>query len=165
MRPGTTAGTLLACSILAACGSSSPKKAATIRTAPDPAATVVVRAWSEALRHGAVEEAAKLFAVPSRVQIVPGAALQTLDSRTDAEFFNFSLPCGGRLLKATRRGRYVDALFLLSDRPGSHCDAPGETARAAFLVRAGKIAEWRRVAGEPGDERYERKSPRTGPLV
>jgi hypothetical protein len=84
----------------------------------------------------------------------------------EAVAFNDTLPCGGRLVQAKQRGRYVDALFLLSDRPGSACDAPGATARAAFLIRKGKIAEWRRVGAEPGDERYEKRtSPRVGPIV
>ena len=165
MRLVTPAATLLACTALAACGSSSHGPAATVPGAPesggDEGRPGVVRG-AAAGRHG--RGGGPLRRAEPRATH-PGGPLQTIDTRADAEFFNLSLPCGGRLVKADRRGRYVDALFLLSDRPGSHCDAPGATARAAFLIRAGKIAEWRRVAGEPGDERYERRSPRTGPLV
>ena len=157
---------LLVCAVLTGCGSSG--KHATARTpgGADPAATQVVRAWADALRHGHIDQAANLFALPSSVQTLPGAPLEVVEAHADAVAFNLTLPCGGTLVKATQRGRYVDALFLLSDRPGSRCDAPGSTARAAFLVRNGKIAEWRRVGSEPGDERYERrKPPRVGPVV
>jgi hypothetical protein len=157
---------LLASLVVGACGSSGKHKAAVVRGGADPAATKVVRAWADALRHGEVDAAADLFALPSKVQVVPGQPFVVVEAHADAVAFNLTLPCGGRLVKATQRGRYVDALFVLSDRPGSSCDAPGSTARAAFLIRDGKIKEWLRVGVEPGDERYEkRKSPRVGPVV
>jgi hypothetical protein len=157
---------LLASLLVAACGSSTKHEAAAVRGGADPAATQVVRAWADALRHGEVDAAANLFALPSKVQVVPGQPFLVVEAHADAVAFNLTLPCGGRLVKATQRGRYVDALFLLSDRPGSACDAPGSTARAAVLVRNGKITEWLRAGAEPGDERYEkRKSPRVGPVV
>jgi hypothetical protein len=167
MRLGASAAAAIAASVvLGACGSSHERSATSVPGGADPAATKVVRAWADALRRGNVEAAADLFALPSRVQVVPGTPFQLVVERADALAFNLTLPCGGRLVKATRRGDYVNALFLLSDRPGSKCDAPGATARAALLVRDGKIAVWRRLGAEPGDERYEkRKSPRVGPVV
>jgi hypothetical protein len=167
MRLGASAVlSLLACIALAGCGSSGDRRKTAVRVAADPAATKVVRAWSDALRRGDIDAAADLFALPSRVQLLPGAPYEVVSEHADAVAFNLALPCGGRLVKADQRGLYIDALFLLSDRPGSPCDAPGATARAAFLVRGGKIAVWRRQGAEPGDERYERrKSPRIGPLV
>jgi hypothetical protein len=174
MRPAALAvASLFACCALAACGGAdnhargaASRGADALTPSADPAATKVVRAWADALRHGHIDRAAALFALPSRVQLLPDGPLEVVALREDAVAFNLALPCGGRLVKATQRGRYVDALFLLSDRPGSACDAPGATARAAFLIRDGRIAEWRRVGAEPGDERYEkRKSPRVGPVV
>jgi hypothetical protein len=78
------------------------------------------------------------------------------------------LPCGARLLATQRNGRYVNALFRLTDRPGSRCDAPGATARTDFLIEDGRIAEWIRAPDRPGDpERAPRRprSPDPGPVV
>ncbi|MCA1657654.1 MAG: hypothetical protein LC713_08125, partial [Actinobacteria bacterium] len=48
--------------------------------------------------------------------------------------------------------RYIDALFVLARRPGADCGAGvGGTARVAFVIRAGRIAVWRRLPDEPGD--------------
>jgi hypothetical protein len=166
MRLGSRVAGLLACIALIGCGSPGKHGPSATPGGADPAATKVVRAWADALRHGKIDAAADLFALPSRVQTLPGQPFLVVQVHADAVAFNLTLPCGGRLVKATQRGRYVDALFLLSDRPGSSCDAPGATARAAFLVRNGKITEWRRVGAEPGDERYEkRQSPRVGPVI
>ncbi|MEA2272331.1 MAG: hypothetical protein QOI98_1039 [Solirubrobacteraceae bacterium] len=140
-------------------GAAAPRKA-------DAGPAAVVRGWSDALRRSDVDAAADYFALPSRVQVIPGTPYAIVARHADAVAFNTSLPCGGRMLRADRHGNYVNALFLLSDRPGSTCDAPGGTARAVFLIRSRKIVEWRRAPSEPGDQRYERrKSPSVGPLV
>jgi hypothetical protein len=70
---------------------------------------------------------------------------------------------GGRLLSPEPKGRYVNALFRLTHRPGARCDAPGTTARTDFAIVGGKIAEWRRAPDEPGDP--ERPQAPSGPVV
>lgn len=119
---------------------------------PAPAsATRVIRGWSDTLRGGDEVAAARYFAVPSLVQIEPGQQIYRITRRAQAVAFQAVLPCGARLLSAVRDGRYINALFRLTMRPGATCDAPGQTARTDFVIRGGKIAEWRRAPDQPGD--------------
>jgi hypothetical protein len=152
--------------VVAGCGTNRPAVTETVAVpaahaprehgpAPD-SATRVIRGWSDTLRHGDVDGAARYFAVPSIVQIQPGDPAQRITQRRQAVVFQTILPCGARLISARVEGRYVNALFLLTDRPGATCDAPGATARTAFLIRRGKIVEWRRRPDEPGDARHDR---------
>lgn len=112
------------------------------------AATRVIRGWSEALRRGNVAAAVSYFAVPSIVDNGPPGPLR-LTSRTAVEAFNRSLPCGAKLLRTTTVRRYVLAEFALTQRPGAKCDGTGSRAGTAFVIRAGKIVEWRRIAALP----------------
>ena len=134
----------------------------TVHAEAPAAATRVIRAWSDTLRRGDVRGAARYFALPSIVQIQPGGDQARITRRRQAIAFNFILPCGARLLRAERDGRYVNALFRLTERPGATCDAPGGTARTAFLIRDGKIVEWRRTPDKPGDDAADRSE---GPAV
>ena len=132
------------------------------RHPPAPsAATRVIRRWSDTLRGGDVRRAATYFALPSLVQIQPGARTIRITRFEQAMAFNLVLPCGARLLRAEREGRYVNALFVLTERPGATCDAPGATARTEFVIRKGRITEWRRAPDEPGDA----DEPVAGPPV
>jgi hypothetical protein len=125
--------------------------------------TAVVRGWSDALRVGQLDRAAAYFALPSTVQLTPGGPLATIRSRADARAFDELLPCGARLVSARRVGRFIDALFLLTTRPGTRCDGAGATARTAFDIAGGKIVQWRRVANEPGDSRFAKPQSVPGP--
>jgi len=127
--------------------------------APRPAAVALIRAWSDALRRGDVRGAARYFAVPS-VMIngadASGDALViAIGTRAQADAANESLPCGAVLLSADQRGRYVNALFRLTGRPGpggSDCGTgAGQTARTNFVITAGRILEWIRAPDDPGD--------------
>lgn len=132
----------------------------------------VIRAWSDALRHGDVRGAARYFALPS-VMIngtdTGGAALLiTIDSPAQAEAANITLPCGARLISADQRGRYVNALFRLTGRTGpggSNCDGGvGNTARTNFVIVHGRILEWIRAPDDPGDNGTPRTpAPAPGP--
>ena len=75
-----------------------------------------------------------------------------LTNRSEVIGFNESLPCGARLVRTETRGRFIVATFVLTERPGSgQCGAGvGQTARTAFVIRDGRIAEWRRVADQSG---------------
>jgi hypothetical protein len=137
-------------------------------TVPTPAPTgapaaanavSVIRAWSDALRHGDVQSAARYFALPSvMVNGSDGAGealVITIGDRAQAEAANASLPCGARLITTDRRGRYVNALFRLTERPGpggTDCgDGAGTTARTNFVIAHGRIVEWLRAPDDPGD--------------
>jgi hypothetical protein len=137
-------------------------------TIPDPGPTGihpaaadvrVIRGWSDALRRGDLDAAARYFALPS--VMIDGtdangnALVIQINSRAGAQAANASLPCGARLISADQRGRYVNALFRLTGRPGlggSDCGTgAGETARTNFVIAHGLIVEWIRAPDDPGD--------------
>jgi hypothetical protein len=152
---------------LAGCGGGShpaAKPPATGATAAAASAEVaVIGGWARALARGDVGAAAAYFATPSRVQIAPGEPTATVRTPADARAVNLALPCGARLLGTRRISGYIDALFGLMRRPGADCGSGvGGTARVAFVIRAGKIAVWRRIADEPGDAAHAAPSFRPG---
>jgi hypothetical protein len=123
----------------------------------DPGAVRIIRLWADDLRRGDVRAAARWFALPS-LMINGGAGDVSVNRiRTDrqAQEANEMLPCGARFLSADRRGRYVNALFELTGRPGvggSNCGGgAGGTARTNFLIAHGRIVEWLRAPDDPGD--------------
>jgi hypothetical protein len=157
MRP------VLACALLVslaigACGGGgasttrapAPKSATTPgsppRAGPAPAAdTRVIRTWVDTLRRGDVAGAGRLFALPSVVQYTPGDQPLRLTLRREAVRFNRLLPCGAELLRTERRGRYTVGVFRLVERRGARCDGPGAVVETGFVIRAGRIVEWRRL--------------------
>jgi hypothetical protein len=127
-------------------------------TPADPGAVSVIKGWSDALRRGDIRGAAQYFALPSLMINGPDANGQvvavTIRTRTEAEAANASLPCGARLISADKRGRYVNALFRLTGRPGAGggCGAGvGQTARTDFVITKRRIREWLRAPQDPGD--------------
>ena len=128
------------------------------RGRPDPAAVAVIQAWSQALRSGDVRGAARYFAMPSLLINGPGQDgepfVTAIRSFSQAVSANASLPCGAKLISVQQQGRYVNALFRLTDRggQGGGCGrGVGTTARTNFLIRGGRIAEWIRAPSQPGD--------------
>jgi hypothetical protein len=82
------------------------------------------------------------------------AALLTIRTRAEAVAANAGLPCGARFISADRRGRYINALFQLTNRPGpgGGCGAgTGQTARTNLVISNGRIIEWIRAPDDPGD--------------
>lgn len=112
---------------------------------PPPAA--IVRAWSKALNANDNEAAAELFAPGAHV-VQPG-----VDARLTPELaveFNASLPCGGKIVRMTRKGNRVTAVFLLTERPKHVCDAPGQQAAAVFTIsKRGLISRWVQIPVPP----------------
>jgi hypothetical protein len=87
-----------------------------------------------------------------------------LRSLAQVEAVNAALPCGAKFLSARVMGRYVNALFRLTDRPGpgggEGCGSGvGQTARTNFLIRNGRIVQWLRAPDEPGDNGSPRNTP------
>ncbi len=108
----------------------------------------VIRGWTDALRAGNIDEAASFFALPSVAE--NGAVLIQISTEADARDFNGLLPCGAILIGAESVGEFTTAQFELTERAGSTgCGAGvGATASTAFVIRDGKIAEWRRVGND-----------------
>ncbi|HEX8085919.1 MAG TPA: hypothetical protein VF529_16625 [Solirubrobacteraceae bacterium] len=119
------------------------------RSTPSPSPEAVVRGWAADMRRSDIVAATARFAVPAIV--ANGTPEIRLETRAQVAVFNEQLPCGGRVVRTERRGRFVVATFVLVDRPRSKCDGPGGRAKAAFEVRDGKIVRWLRVPmeGEP----------------
>jgi limonene-1,2-epoxide hydrolase len=115
----------------------------------DPEDKRVIGAWVDALRSGDVDEAASFFAIPSVAE--NGPILVRIRSEADAIAFNESLPCGAEMIRAEGQGDFTTATFRLTERPGAgRCGSgTGETASTAFVIRDGKIVEWRRVVEAP----------------
>lgn len=123
----------------------------------------VIVGWSEALRAGHVAAAARYFRIPSLIFYGSGPPIE-LHSLAQVEAANAELPCGAKFLSARAVGRYVNALFRLTNRPGpggaGGCGSgTGQTARTNFLIRSGRIVAWLRAPDEPGDN----GSPQTTP--
>jgi hypothetical protein len=123
-----------------------------------PAADVaVIRGWANALRRGDVSAAAHYFALPSEMINGSGAGALVLNIHTQAEAVTAqeTLPCGARLISTDRRGKYVNALFALTGRPGpggGNCGGgASSTARTNFVIAGGRIVKWIRAPSEPGD--------------
>ena len=127
---------------------------------PAPAAVVaVVRDWSSELAGGHVAAASAYFATPSVLQVDPNYPAVALRTRADVQAANRAFPCGARLLSARLVDGYVDALFLLGDRPGG---GPGWMRRGDGPDSAGRPADPRRadrqLAADP--QRAGRLDPR-----
>ena len=129
----------------------------------------MIRAWADALRRGDVARAAAYFALPSLMVNGPDANGQiveiTIRSRAEAEAANTTLPCGASLISADQRGRYINALFRLTDRPGTGggCGGgAGQTARTNFVIINRRIAEWIRAPDDPGDNSSPAPAPPSG---
>jgi hypothetical protein len=116
----------------------------------------VIKAWSSALARGDVHTAAGYFSVPSELlNGGNGTGIElTIHTLAQAVAANETLPCGAKFISADQRGRYTNALFKLTGRPGpggSSCGGGGSTARTNFLIEQGKIVEWIRAPDDPGD--------------
>jgi hypothetical protein len=135
---------------VAGCGSSSSPESS-VPGGADPDAVQVIKNWADELRAGDVQAAADRFEIPAVVQ--NGTPALTLTDRREVIGFNESLPCGAKLTRAERSGRFTIATFELTERPGpGECGAGvGETAQTAFVIRDGRISEWRRVAEQPAE--------------
>jgi hypothetical protein len=121
----------------------------------------VIRDWAQALTAGDLGRAASFFALPAIVENATPPVRIT--SRAQARAFNELLPCGARLVATAHHGDYIYATFRLTDRVGGDCGAgTGGIAATAFLIRNGKIVEWRRLPN-PGGEQQPPSTPTPTP--
>jgi hypothetical protein len=106
----------------------------------------VLDGWARAVRQGDLEAAARYFRLPV---IVAETTAIKVETRAQLRDFLNALPCGARLVEVGHSGPYVVGTFRLTERPGHQCDGPGALARVGFVVRRGKITEWRRLPDDP----------------
>ncbi len=156
--PLTTTLTLIALAGLAAaaiagCGggssSSTTPGTADVPGNADPGSVSVIKGWVDSLRGGDIDKAASYFAIPSVAE--NGPILIKITNLARAKAFNQSLPCGARLVRAETAGKFTTATFELTERPGpGNCaGGVGEKAETSFVIRDGKIVQWRRVGSTP----------------
>jgi hypothetical protein len=141
----------------AGCGSSTHRARTSSASGPVPAvadasSVGVIRAWSIALRDGDVDAAARYFALPSEF-INGGGDVVSIRTEAQARAANATLPCGARLISTSRHGRYISALFRLTDRPGPDAGCgtgAGQLARTNFIIAHGHILLWLRAPDAGG---------------
>ena len=150
---------LLGAIAIAGCGSDS-KEQANVPGGADADSVRVIQQWADELRAGNVDAASDRFAIPAIVQ--NGTLPLRLTDRQEVKEFNQSLPCGAKLTEAVAAGHFTIATFELTERPGpGECGSGvGETAKTAFVIHDGRIAEWRRVVDQD-----QGAPPATGPVV
>jgi hypothetical protein len=148
-RPAVLAILALATGLLASCGGGNDTSEPSVPAGHE--AVLVIEGWVETLSKGDVEGAADYFALPSVAE--NGTPPVTLRSHADVIAFNRSLPCGARLVRARPLGRFIAATFRLTDRPGGDCGPGiGLLAHTAFVIRDGKIVQWRRLPNPSRNE-------------
>ena len=144
MRRGLAA--VAAVLAVAACGGSGgtppsgePVAATNATSPPAPRSPeLVVLDWNDALRHELNDEAAKLFA-PGAVVVSSTGEASVLRTAGQAEVFNASFPCQGRIVAMSRDGDRVTATFVLGNRSTFVCAAQYTGDTATFTVRSGLI--------------------------
>lgn len=165
--------------LLAACGGTAEPNRFSLRTpgahtgdplpaAPSPTAApdqdkpvtraelLVIKGWSDSLRHGRVSAAARYFSVPSRVSN-DNTGWIPLTTTAEVEAFNRALPCGAKLIRTRRSvADFVVGVFRLTERKGKGAGCGtgvGGTVAVAFLIRDEHIQQWVRddaAAVDPG---------------
>ena len=149
MRP-LSAAAICVLALLVGCALPGRAVAAPKTTPPAAGATApatmraVVHSWSRLLNARDNAGVARLFSLPAVV--VQGADAYRLRTFTQIALWHSSLPCSGRIVSLSIRGRYVTAVFRLGNRGPIHCDAPGALAAARFEIVRGKIVSWVQVA-------------------
>ena len=112
----------------------------------------VVREWSRLLNAGDNAGIAQLFRTPAI--FVQGTHAYRLKTAEQIAIWHSALPCSGRVISIRIAGRFATATFVLGNRKGSRCDAPGATVAARFEIVRGKIVSWVQfpepVPGAPG---------------
>ena len=103
----------------------------------------VVRAWSSRLNANDNAGVAHLFALPSVV--AQGSYAFRFHTYAQLAQWHSGLPCSGRVVSITIRGRNATVVFRLGNRGSSRCDAPGTLAAARFEIVNGKIVLWQQV--------------------
>jgi hypothetical protein len=130
--------------VLTACAAAAtPHHAAGAQPSQADRMKAIVRAWSRYLNTGNNAAEARLFALPALM--IQGPYGYRLTTPAQIAEWHSGLPCSGKIVSITVRGRYATAVFRLGNRRTSKCDAPGTLAAARFTIVRGKITVWEQV--------------------
>jgi hypothetical protein len=124
-----------------------PTRLATAHAAPTAVQrrmAAIVHQWSDRLNASDYDGISRLFALPAIM--IQGQDEYRLPTRHDVALWHSLLPCGGRIVRITYSGRFATAVFRLTNRGKTKCDAPGSLAAARFEIVRGKIVSWQQVA-------------------
>ncbi len=113
-------------------------------TAAQRRMAAIVHEWSDRLNKRDFAGIARLFALPAT--LIQGPYEYRLPTRHDVALWHSELPCGGKILRILYSGRFATAVFRLSNRGKTKCDAPGALAAARFEIVHDKIVSWQQVA-------------------
>jgi len=102
----------------------------------------VIRGWNKAVNAGEHERAADLFAIDAVVEQA-GVEIR-LRTRADAVDFNDSLPCRAEVTEIEPEGDASVVDFDLREGADGGCPDGGRAA-VRFVIRDGKIREWRQL--------------------
>lgn len=130
--------------VLGGCGGSDGDRAD--QSGPGPQGDErVIRGWNDAVNAGDFDRAADYFEARAIVEQQVEIRLETHD---DAEAFSRSLPCRAEVTDVDReKGSSLAAFRLLEGRNGQCTE--GGVARVRFVIRDGKIREWRQLPEAP----------------
>ncbi|MBA2295296.1 MAG: hypothetical protein H0W16_09200 [Actinobacteria bacterium] len=103
----------------------------------------VVRAWSARLNAYDNAGVARLFSRPAAM--LQSGALYQLQTYDDLARWHKNLPCAGRIVSITVRGKDATAVFALRNGKNRRCDAVGQKVAAVFRVSRGKIRAWAQI--------------------
>lgn len=134
----STAGAALAALVLVAAGCAGAA----------PSDSEVIRGWSTAVNDADYERAGSFFAAGAVVEQQP-LELRLPDQAAAARFSS-GLPCRADVTDVEDEGRSSLAVFRLREGRSGAC-AEGGRARVRFVIREGKIAEWRQLPETPGE--------------
>jgi hypothetical protein len=115
----------------------------------ETSAVQVIRGWTNSLRAGDITRAAGYFALPSTME--NGGFLE-IRTRAQAYAANEGLSCGSKLLSAAKHGKYIVAVFKLTNRrgPDAGCGSgAGATASVYFVIKHDRIVDWLRAPDLP----------------
>jgi hypothetical protein len=104
----------------------------------------IVHEWSARLNANDNAGIARLFSLPAIIVQPPYEYRFT--TRKQLALWHSLLPCSGKVIAVTYKGRYATAVFRLGNRGKTKCDGPGELAAARFEIVKGKIRSWEQVA-------------------
>jgi hypothetical protein len=119
-----------------------------VRTPAQHRLAAVILAWSARLNRNDNTGIAQLYTLPTI--IVQGPYAYRLTTRRQVARWYSLLPCAGKVVSISFHGRFATAVFRLSNRGKTKCDAPGSLAAARFEIVHGKIKSWVQVAVPPG---------------